>query len=41
MEDMYERAEFAKELGSNILMIDLVIGWSAIQSMSNWCGRTT
>ncbi|HQR72353.1 MAG TPA: ribulose-bisphosphate carboxylase large subunit, partial [Burkholderiaceae bacterium] len=36
MEDMYERAEFAKELGSNILMIDLVIGWTAIQSMSNW-----
>ena len=39
MEDMYERAEFAKELGSNILMIDLVIGWTAIQSMSNWCRR--
>ena len=27
MEDMYERAEFAKELGSVIVMIDLVIGW--------------
>ena len=26
MEDMYERAEFAKELGSVIVMIDLVIG---------------
>ena len=39
MEDMYERAEFAKELGSNIVMIDLVIGWTAIQSMSNWCRR--
>jgi ribulose-bisphosphate carboxylase large chain len=39
MEDMYERAEFAKDLGSNILMIDLVIGWSAIQSMSNWCRK--
>ena len=24
MEDMYERAEFAKELGSVIIMIDLV-----------------
>ncbi len=36
MEDMYERAEFAKELGSNILMIDLVIGWTAIQSMAKW-----
>jgi len=39
MEDMYERAEFAKELGSNILMIDLVIGWTAIQSISNWCRK--
>ena len=36
MEDMYERAEFAKELGSVIVMIDLVIGYTAIQSMSNW-----
>ena len=34
MEDMYERAEFAKELGSVIVMVDLVIGWTAIQSMS-------
>src|SRR5512137_2594907 len=39
MEDMYERADFAKELGSNIVMIDLVIGWTAIQSMSNWARR--
>jgi ribulose-bisphosphate carboxylase large chain len=39
MEDMYERAEFAKELGSSIVMIDLVIGWTAIQSMSNWCRK--
>ena len=37
MEDMYERAEFAKELGSVIVMIDLVIGYTAIQSMSKWC----
>ena len=29
---MYERAEFAKELGSVIVMIDLVIGYTAIQS---------
>jgi ribulose-bisphosphate carboxylase large chain len=36
MEDMYERAEFAKELGSVIVMIDLVIGYTAIQSMSRW-----
>ncbi|SDP91051.1 ribulose-1,5-bisphosphate carboxylase/oxygenase large subunit [Phyllobacterium sp. YR620] len=39
MEDMYERAEFAKELGSNIVMIDLVIGYTAIQSMSKWARR--
>ena len=36
MEDMYERAEFAKELGSVIIMIDLVIGYTAIQSMAKW-----
>ena len=36
MEEMYKRAEFAKELGSVIIMIDLVIGYTAIQSMSNW-----
>jgi ribulose-bisphosphate carboxylase large chain len=36
MEDMYERAEFAKELGSVIVMIDLTIGWTAMQSMSKW-----
>jgi ribulose-bisphosphate carboxylase large chain len=36
MEDMYERAEFAKELGSIIVMIDLVIGYTAIQSMALW-----
>lgn len=36
MEDMYERSEFAKELGSNIVMIDLVIGYTAIQSMAKW-----
>jgi ribulose-bisphosphate carboxylase large chain len=39
MEDMYERAEFAKELGSVIVMIDLVIGWTAIQSMAKWARR--
>jgi ribulose-bisphosphate carboxylase large chain len=39
MEDMYERAELAKELGSVIIMIDLVIGYTAIQSMSKWCRR--
>ncbi len=39
MEDMYERAEFAKQLGSTIVMIDLVIGYTAIQSMSKWARR--
>jgi ribulose-bisphosphate carboxylase large chain len=39
MEDMYERAEFAKSLGSVIVMIDLVIGYTAIQSMSNWARK--
>ena len=36
MEDMYERAEFARDLGSTIIMIDLVIGYTAIQSMAKW-----
>ena len=39
MEDMYERAELAKELGSVIVMIDLVIGYTAIQSMSRWARK--
>src|SRR5690349_17539423 len=39
MEAMYERAEFARELGSVVVMVDLVIGWTAIQSMSHWARR--
>jgi ribulose-bisphosphate carboxylase large chain len=39
MEDMYERAEFAKEIGSIIIMIDLTIGYTAIQSMAKWARR--
>jgi ribulose-bisphosphate carboxylase large chain len=39
MEDMYERADFAKDLGSVIVMIDLVIGYTAIQSMAKWARR--
>ncbi|GGF28436.1 ribulose-1,5-bisphosphate carboxylase/oxygenase large subunit [Youhaiella tibetensis] len=39
MEAMYERAEFAKELGSCIVMIDLVIGYTAIQSMAKWARK--
>ena len=39
MEEMYERAQFAKELGSVIIMIDLTIGYTAITSMGNWARR--
>src|SRR5579859_385197 len=39
MEDMYERAELAKSLGSVVVMIDLVIGYTAIQSMAKWARR--
>lgn len=39
MEDMYERAEFAKELGSIVIMVDLTIGWTAIQSMAKWARK--
>jgi ribulose-bisphosphate carboxylase large chain len=37
MEEMYRRAAFAKELGSVIVMVDLVVGYTGIQSLSNWC----
>merc|ERR1712019_333668 len=36
MEDIYLRAGLARDLGSVIVMIDLVIGYSAIQSMAKW-----
>ncbi|MGH8994248.1 MAG: form I ribulose bisphosphate carboxylase large subunit [Acidimicrobiia bacterium] len=39
MEDMYERAEFAKELGSVIIMQDLTVGYTAMASMSKWARR--
>jgi ribulose-bisphosphate carboxylase large chain len=39
MEEMYERADFARSLGSVIVMIDLVIGYTAIQSMAKWARR--
>ena len=39
MEEMYERADFAKELGSVIVMVDLTIGYTAIQSMAKWARR--
>jgi ribulose-bisphosphate carboxylase large chain len=39
MEDMYERAEFARDLGSVIVMVDLTVGYTAIQSMAKWARR--
>src|SRR5689334_22922623 len=39
MEEMYERAEFARDLGSVIVMLDLTVGYTAIQSMSKWARR--
>ena len=36
MEDMYERAEFARDLGSVIVMVDLTVGYTALHSMSRW-----
>ncbi|MGH9118100.1 MAG: form I ribulose bisphosphate carboxylase large subunit [Acidimicrobiales bacterium] len=39
MEEMYERAEFARELGSNIVMMDLTVGYTAMTSMSRWARR--
>jgi len=36
MEEMYERAELAKELGSLIVMMDLTVGYTAMTSMSKW-----
>ena len=39
MEDMYERAEFAKSLGSVVVMMDLVVGYTAMTSMSKWARK--
>src|SRR5450759_3414390 len=39
MESMYERADFAKQLGSVIVMMDLTIGYTAMTSMSKWARR--
>jgi len=36
MEEVYKRAEYAKEVGSIIIMIDLVMGYTAIQSIALW-----
>jgi ribulose-bisphosphate carboxylase large chain len=39
MEDMYERAEYAKELGSIVIMVDLTVGYTALTSMSKWARK--
>jgi len=39
MEEMYERADYAKVVGSVIVMIDLVIGYTAIQTMAIWARK--
>jgi ribulose-bisphosphate carboxylase large chain len=36
MEEVYKRAEYAKTVGSVIVMIDLVMGYTAIQSAAIW-----
>jgi ribulose-bisphosphate carboxylase large chain len=36
MEEMYERAEFARDIGSVIVMVDLTVGYTALTSMSKW-----
>src|SRR6516162_6946096 len=39
MEDMYERADFAAEIGSVIVMVDLTVGYTALHSMARWARR--
>jgi ribulose-bisphosphate carboxylase large chain len=39
MEAMYERAEFAKALGSVVIMLDLTVGFTSMTSMSKWARR--
>src|SRR6476620_500086 len=36
MEEVYARAEYAKSVGSVVVMIDLVMGYTAIQSAAIW-----
>ena len=40
MEAIYERAEFAKDLGS-VVMIDLIVGWPSSRPWANGAGATT
>ena len=38
IEEMFKRAEFAKELGTPIIMSDYItLGWAAHNSLSRWC----
>jgi ribulose-bisphosphate carboxylase large chain len=39
MEDMYERADYAKQLDSPIVMVDLTVGFTALTSMAKWARR--
>ena len=39
MESVYERGFYAKELGSIVVMIDLVMGYTAIQSTAKWARK--
>ena len=39
MDEMFARAEFSNEVGSIICMIDLVIGYTAIQTMGVWARK--
>jgi ribulose-bisphosphate carboxylase large chain len=39
MEEVYERGEYAKEIGTIIVMIDLVMGYTAIQSSALWARK--
>jgi ribulose-bisphosphate carboxylase large chain len=39
MEQVYERLEYAKEIGSVIVMVDLTMGYTALQSVSKWCHK--
>ena len=38
MEEVYKRAEYAKEIGTPIIMSDYItLGWAAHNSLSKWC----
>jgi ribulose-bisphosphate carboxylase large chain len=39
MDEVLERAEYAKELGTIIIMIDLVMGYTAIQTTAIWARK--